>query len=168
MPFPVKTMLPERTDIRVSLMIPFAVGTLEGMRARLALFGFKSRRIGFCIRFTAPTEFSMMFRFVQPIAFDTFGSLDAARVCGMSPFPAVFTLGDSRIHVCSLYRSDVFAHIEASVNEEFSISPALHIPNINPNDGHVGFGRDLDNPWFGCEENVIENMILFENSFDVG
>jgi len=44
MPFPVKTMLPEWTDIRVSLMIPFAVGTLEGMRARLALFGFKSRQ----------------------------------------------------------------------------------------------------------------------------
>jgi len=110
----------------------------------------------------------MMFRFVRPIAFDTFGSLDAARVCGMSPFPAVFTLGDSRVHVRSSYRSDVFAHIEASVNEEFSISPALHIPNINPNDGHVGFGRDLDNPWFGCEGDVIENMILFENSFDVG
>ena len=57
----------------------------------------------------------------------------------MFPFPAVFTLGDSRIHVRSLDRSDIVAHVEASVNEELSILPALHIPNVNPNYGHIGF-----------------------------
>ena len=78
MPLPVEAMLPERTDIRVGLVISFAVRTLEGMRARFTLFCFKSRRISFSIRFTTPTEFPMMFRFVGPVAFDAFGSLDTA------------------------------------------------------------------------------------------
>jgi len=167
-PLPVEAMLPERTGIRVGLVISFAVRTFEGMRARFALFCFKSRRISFSVHFTTPTEFPMMFRFVRPIAFDAFGSLDTARVSGMSPFPAVFTLGDSRIHVRSSDYSDIVAHVEASVNEELSILPALHVPNVNPNYGHIGFWRDFDNPWFGCEGYVVENVILLENSFNVG
>jgi len=166
-PFPVEAMPPKWTVIGVGLVISFAVGALEGVRARLALFGFESRRVDFSVSFITPTEFSMMFRFVRPIAFDAFGSLDSAREYGMSPFPAVFTLWDSRIHVRSSDRSDIVAHIEASVNEKFGVLPALHIPNVYPNNGHIGFWRDFDNPWFGCEGDFVKYMILFENSFDV-
>ena len=60
-PLPVEAMFPEWTDIRVSLVVSFAVGTLEGMRARFALFCFKSGRVSFSIRLTTPTEFPMMF-----------------------------------------------------------------------------------------------------------
>ena len=166
-PFSVEAMPPKWAVIGVSLMVSFAVGALEGVRARFALFSFKSRRIDFSVSFTTPTKFPVMFRFVWPVAFDAFSSLDSARECGMSPFPAVFTLGDSRIHVRSSDRGDILAHIEASVNEKFGILSALHIPNIDPNDGHIGFWRDFDNPWFGCEGDVVEYMILFKNCFDV-
>ena len=138
------------------------------MRAGFALFCFKSERIGFSIRLTTPTEFSVMFCFVWPIAFDTFGSLNMAQISRMSPFPAVFALGNTRIHVCSTNRGDVFAYIEASVDQEFSVLPTLHVPNINPNDSHIGFWRDFDNPQFGCKGDVVENVVLFEDSFNVG
>ena len=138
------------------------------MRAGFALFCFKSRRISFSIRLTTPTEFSVMFCFVRPVAFDTFGSLNTARVSGMPLFPAVFILGNTRIHVRSTNRGNVFAYVKASIDQEFSILPALNVPNINPNDSHVGFWRDFDNPRFGCKGNVVENVILFEDSFDVG
>jgi len=36
-------MAPEWISIGISLMIPFAVYTLEGVEARLALFSFKTR-----------------------------------------------------------------------------------------------------------------------------
>ena len=111
-PFTVEAMPPKWAVIGVGLVISFTVGALEGVRARFALFGFKSRRVDFSVSFTTPTKFSMMFRFVRPVAFDAFGSLDLARECGMFPFPAVFTLGDSRIHVRSSDRSDMVAHIE--------------------------------------------------------
>jgi len=166
-PFPVEAMPPKWTVIGVGLVISFAVGALEGVRAWFALLGFKSGRINFSISFATPTEFSMMFRFVRPVTFDAFGSLDSTRECGMSPFPAIFALGDSRIHVRSSNHSDMVAHIEAPVNEKFGVLPTLHIPNIYPNDGHIRFWRDFDDPWFGCEGNIVEYMILFENSFDV-
>jgi len=166
-PFPVEAMPPKWTVVGVGLVISFAVGALEGVRAWFALFGFKSGGINFSIRFTTPTEFSMMFRFVRPVAFDAFGSLESTRECGVTPFPAIFTLRDSRIHVCSSNRCDMVAHIEAPVNEKFSVLPALHIPDVNPNDGHIGFWRDFDDPWFGCEGDIVEYMILFKNSFDI-
>ena len=153
-PFPVEAMSPKRTVVRISLVVSFAVGALKGVRAWFALLGFGSGRINFSISFATPTEFSMMFRFVRPIAFDAFGSLDSTRECGMPPLPAIFALGDSWIHICSSNRSDIVAHIEAPVNEEFSILPALYIPNINPNNSHIGFWRDFDDPWFGCKRNI--------------
>ena len=59
----------------------------------------------------------MMLWFVGTVTFNAFGLLDTTRESGVAPFPAVFTLGDSRVHVGSSDRSDVIAHIEASVDE---------------------------------------------------
>jgi len=77
-------------------------------------------------------------------------------------------LGNTGIHVRSANRGNVFAYVEASVNQEFSVLSALHVPNINPNDSHIGFWRNIDNPWFGCKGNVVENVVLFEDIFNVG
>ena len=108
----------------------------------------------------------MMFRFMRPITLNAFGSLNSTRKGGVTLLPAIFTLGDSRIHVRSSDCSNVVAHVEAPINKKFSVLPTLHIPNIYPNDGHVRFWWDFDNPWFGCKGNVVENMVLFENTFD--
>jgi len=54
-------MFPKWTMDRVSLVISFAIGALERIRAKFALLGFKSRRISFVVSLTTPTELSMMF-----------------------------------------------------------------------------------------------------------
>jgi len=66
----------------------------------------------------------------------------------MSPFPAVLALGNSWVHVCSLDGSNVLSYVKAPVDEHLGIGPALDIPYIDPYNGHVRFGRDLDNSWF--------------------
>jgi len=61
MPLMVESMSPKWTMNGVSLVISFTIGALERMRARFALLGFKSRRIGFIVSLVTPTELSMMF-----------------------------------------------------------------------------------------------------------
>ena len=39
-PFPVEAMPPEGTNVRISLVVFFAIGTLESMWTGFALFGF--------------------------------------------------------------------------------------------------------------------------------
>jgi len=108
-----------------------------------------------------------MLRFVWPIAFDVFSSLNSAQKRGVTPFPAIFALGDSRIHICSSNCSDIVAYIKAPVDEKFSVLATLNIPYIDPNNGHVRFWQNLDNSRFGCKSNVVENVILLKNSFDI-
>ena len=51
-PLPIESMSPKWTCIRIGLVIFFAVGTLKGVGARIALFGFQSRWIDFVVSFT--------------------------------------------------------------------------------------------------------------------
>ena len=67
----------------------------------------------------------------------------------MSPFLAVFALGNFWVHVCSLDGSDVLSYVEAPVDEHLGIGPTLDVPYIDPYNRHVRFGRDLDNSRFG-------------------
>jgi len=78
MPLMIESMSPKWTMDRVSLVISFAIGALEQMRARFTLLGFKSRRISFVVSLTTPTELSMMFRLVRAITFNAFCSLNSA------------------------------------------------------------------------------------------
>ena len=67
----------------------------------------------------------------------------------MSPFPAILALRDSWVHIHTPNCGNIVAYIEAPVNEEFRIFTALYIPDVNPNDGHIGLGRYFDNSRFG-------------------
>ena len=109
----------------------------------------------------------MMLRFVRTITFDTFGLLDMTREGGVTPFPAIFALGDSRIHICSSNHYDIIAHIEAPVDKKFSILTTLYVSNIYLDDSYIRFWWDLDNSWLGCEEDIVKNMILLEYGFNV-
>ena len=86
---------------------------------------------------------------MRTIALDAFGSLDAAHKGCVSPFPAILALRNSRVHVHTTNSGDVIAYVEAPVDEKFSIFTTLDIPDVNPNDGHIGLGRDFNNSWFG-------------------
>ena len=59
----------------------------------------------------------MVLRFVRTIVFNTFGPLNLTQESGVTPFPAIFALGNSRIHICSSNYSDVIAHIETPVDK---------------------------------------------------
>ena len=62
----------------------------------------------------------------------------------MSPLPAVFALGDTRVHICSMNGSNVASNIEVSIDQSFNIITTLSIPNIYLDNHHIGFGWDLD------------------------
>ena len=104
---------------------------------------------------------------MRTITLNAFSPLDSTRKCGVTPLPAIFALGDTCVHVCSSDCSDVVTYVEASVDEKFCVLTALHIPNVDPDYGHIRLGRDFDNSWLGRKGNVIENMILFHNSFNI-
>ena len=147
MPFSIKAMPPKWADVGVGLVVSFAVETFEQIGAWLALLGFQSRWVNFSISLPAPTEFSVMFGLVRAIVFDTLGSLYSAREGRVTPFPVVFALGNSGIHVCSSNSSNVVANIEASVDKHFSIVTTLNIPYIYPDNGHVGLQGNFDYSW---------------------
>ena len=113
-------------------MISFTIGALERIRARFTLLGFKSRRISFIVSLATPTELSMMFQLVRAIAFNAFFSLNPARQGGVSPFPAILTKRDARVHVCTSDSGDEVSYVETPVNKHFHILTALNVPNINP------------------------------------
>ena len=60
-PLTIELVSPKGTLDGVSLMISFAIGALEHVRAVFALLGFESGWVYFIVSFTAPTELSVMF-----------------------------------------------------------------------------------------------------------
>ena len=107
------------------------------MRTRFALLGFKSRRIGFIVSFATPTELSVMFRLVRAVTFNAFCSLDPAQKGGVTPFPAILTKRDARVHVCTSDSGDEVSYVETPVNKHFCVLTALNIPNIDPDQSHI-------------------------------
>jgi len=55
----------------------------------------------------------------------------------VTPFPALFALRNTWIHVGAPYGSDDIPHVELSVNDFFSVITILSVPNINPDNCHV-------------------------------
>ena len=82
------------------------------------------------------------------VILDTFCTLDFAQESNVTSPPTVFALGNSGVHVCFSDSSNEVANVETSVDKHFSVFTTLYILNVNPNDGHVGFGGDFNNSWF--------------------
>ena len=51
----------------------------------------------------------------------------------MTPFPAILTKRDARVHVCTSDGGDEVSNVETPVNEHFCILTALNVPNVDPN-----------------------------------
>ena len=58
----------------------------------------------------------------------------------MSPFPAIFTLQYSRVHISTSNSCDVFTNIETAVDKSLCPTTTLNVPNIYLNDRHVRLG----------------------------
>jgi len=118
-------------------MIASTVRAFKGMRAWFAFFCFKVRRICLRVSFVTLAKLMMVFRLVRLITLDTFGPLDSTRECGVTLFPAIFTLQNPRVHVSISNSRDELTDIEASVNEGLGFTATLDVPYINPNNHHV-------------------------------
>ena len=60
MPLTIETMSPKWTMDGICLVVSFTIGAFERMRARFALFGFKSWRVSFVVSLVIPTELSVI------------------------------------------------------------------------------------------------------------
>ena len=69
----------------------------------------------------------------------------------MAPLPAVMPLRDARVHVGGSNRGDILAKVERMIYQQFCFGTILRIPNVKPDNGHVGFGRDFDDSRLRCE-----------------
>ena len=163
----VEPMSPKETWVWICLMIASTVRAFEWMRTQFAFSCFKERRICLWVSFATPAELTMVFRFVGPIALDAFSSLDSTQEHGMIPFPAIFILWNPKVYVSTFNSRNELTNIEASVNKSLGFTATLNISYIDLNDRHVWFRRHFDDTWFGCKSNIVKNLILLDDSFNI-
>ena len=144
MPFFVKLMLLERIVSRICLMFALAVWIFEWIEARFTLLGFKPRRVSLLISFTTSCKLVIMDSLVGTIIFDIFCSLDFAHTWYMTLFPTVFTLRYFRVHIGTTNCDDKTSDIEPPVDKALYFCTALSIPDVNPDNSHVGFREYFD------------------------
>jgi len=89
------------------------------------------------ISFVAPTKLTVVFRLVQTIEFDALRSLNSARHSSVTPFLAIFTLQNNRVHVSFSDSNNIPFYIEVSIDKAFGLAPTLNIPNVYPNDRYI-------------------------------
>jgi len=107
----------------------------------------------------------MMFYLMWAIIFYTSWLLSSTSEGGIFPLSVIFSLGNSRVHVCILYHSNMASYVEALINERLSWSTILWIPNINLYNSHVWFWRDLDDLWFRSNVNIVKYVSKLDNHF---
>jgi len=69
----------------------------------------------------------------------------------VAPLLAVTTLRDARVHVGGFHRGNIPAKVERIIYQQFCFGTVLRIPNIKPDNSHVGFGRDFDDSGLCCK-----------------
>jgi len=109
----------------------------------------------------------MIFCLVRAIVLDILRVLDSIGYCYMFPLPTIFALRDIRVHVGSSNGGNKLLYIKTPVNKTFGLTPTLNIPNINLDNRHVRLWWHLDNSWFWGEDNVVKNLVLFDDAFHI-
>jgi len=142
-------------------MFALAVWTFERIETRLFLLGFKPRRVSLFVSFATPYKLAMMNSLVRAVIFDIFHPLNSAHTCYMTPFPTVFTLWYSGIHISTTNCGDKTFNIEYFIDKTPCFQATLSIPDIGPDDGHVQLRKHFDYSWFRDQNNIIEYMIIF-------
>ena len=110
---------------------------------------------------------TVVFSKVRAITPHTLRSLYMTDSCCMILLPAILALWYTWVHICTLSCCNETTDVKPSVNDFLSVGSVLHIPNVDPYDGYVGFGGYLDNAWFRGEDNVVEQVVVLQNIFDI-
>ena len=166
-PFFVEVVLPKWILHQVNNMGTLAVEILKWIRAWLTLLCFKSRWVDLSVSFAIPGKFPMIIGTMGTIALSAFRSLNVTDSCWVTPLLAIFTLRDARVHVGTFHCSNNVSDIESSVDDFSSVATILVVPNIDPDNCHIQLGRDFNNVWSWCKDDVVEDMIIFEDVFDI-
>ena len=148
MPFSVKAVPLEWALIWIGLVVSPTVGVFERMGTWFTPLCFKMRWVQFFVCLAALPKFMVVLRFVRFIAFDTFRLLDFTWEGCMTPPVVVLVLGHTQIHVSTANSGNVFSKVKAPVNETLSFLPTLEVLDVYPNNQHVWFWQDFDNPGF--------------------
>jgi len=138
--FVMEPMFLKQTQVGVHLVISMTVRTLEGMQTWFTFFCLEMRGISFLIHFAIPLELTIVFSLVRAIALDILGALDMAGHSHMFPLPAILVLRDARVHVGSLNSCNKPSYIETPINKTFSLTFALNILDVNPNNRYIRLG----------------------------
>jgi len=85
----------------------------------------------------------------------------------MTLFPTILALRNFWIHISSLNCGNEAFYIEASVYDLFYVGTALRVPNVDPDDRHVGFRRDLDDARSRSKDDVVEDVVTSEDAFNI-
>ena len=109
----------------------------------------------------------MVFRLVRTIVLDILRALDLAEHSYISPLPAVFVLKDARVHVSFLNDGNILLYIKVHINKAFGLTSTLNILDIDPNNWHVRLWWYFDNSQFWSENDVVKNLILFNDTFHI-
>ena len=121
----------------------------------------------FAISLIVPHKLIMMQSLMQSITFNISGPLNITNLWTMSLFLAIFTLWDSQVHICSSYSGNKASYVEAFVDNRFGFGTTLSVLNVNLDSSYVWFMKNFGNSWFGCKDNVVEDMIIFKNFLNV-
>ena len=124
------------------------------------------RGIYLIVCFATPCKMTVVFQFMWAVTFDTLYPLNPAQKGSVAPFPTVFTLEHSWVHIYFFNSGDIVSYIEILVNKAFCLATTLNIPNIQLNNGHIWPRGYLNDMWFRYEHDIVKNLVLFDNVFD--
>ena len=167
MPLSVKPVLPEWTSYWIHLMFSSTIGIFEGVWTQFAFFGFKVWRINFVVHFVVLTKFTVILWLVRSIALYTFQALNSARESQTISFSTVFTLRNTRVYISHSNCCNIPSDIKIPINKTFSLDSTLGIPNVDPYDHYIRLGRYFDYPQFGDKGNVVKDLILLNDIFNI-
>jgi len=85
----------------------------------------------------------------------------------MTPLPTILALRDTWVHVGSPHHHNDISYIEPSIDDFPGIGASLGVPYVNPNYRHVGLGGNFNNTQFRSKNYIIEDIVVFENMFNV-
>ena len=119
------------------------------------------------VSFTTPSKLSVMDGLVGTITLHIFCTLNSACTHWITPLPTIFTLWDPEVHICTSNSGDVSTNIEAPIDKALGLHSALYIPNVYSYDRHVWFWWNLDHSGFRGQNNIIEDMISLDSTFNL-
>ena len=97
----------------------------------------------------------------------TLRSLYMTDSCHMTPLPTILALQYAWVHIYTPNCCNETTNVKPLVNDFLSIGSILYILNVNSYNSHVRFGGYLNDMWFRDKDNVIKQVVVLQNIFNI-